>query len=36
MNDNGVWLISRFALVIVLAVVGSLFRVTWSRMSAEW
>ena len=26
MNDNGVWLISRFALVIVLAVVGSLFR----------
>jgi hypothetical protein len=26
MNDNGVWLISRFALVIVLVVVGSLFR----------
>ena len=26
MNDNGIWLISRFALAIVLAVVGSLFR----------
>ena len=26
MNDNGVWLISRFALAIVLVVVGSLFR----------
>jgi hypothetical protein len=26
MNENGVWLISRFALVIVLGVVGSLFR----------
>ena len=26
MNDNGVWLIARFALVVVLVVVGSLFR----------